>query len=438
MFSKKDIRTLIFPLMMEQFLVVMVGMVDTLMISGAGESAVSGVSLVDSVNFMLSMLFSGLAAGGSIFIAQLLGRREEKEAAKTGAQLLYTSVAAALLVMAAALIGGRRILILLFGSITPQVAQNAQSYFFITAFSYPFLAAYNAVSSMFRSMGNSKTPMLVSVLANFVNIAGNALFIYALQLGAAGAALGTLLSRVLSAVLLLLLWNHGDNPLGIRSLREFKPDFRLIRKIFSLGVPIALENSIFQIGRVLVQSMVSGFGTSAITANAVAHSIISLVQVPGNAIGLALVPVAGQCVGAGEWEQARKYAKQLVGFSYVIMAALGILLFFAGPLAVTPYHLGRETAETAVFLLKYCCVCTALVWPAAFVLPSFLRAAGKVTFTMAVSFLSMWIFRIAFGYLLSVRFQLGVFGVWAAMTADWLCRSVCFIISFAAQKKKAG
>ena len=430
MFTTKDLRKLILPLIVEQFLAVTIGMADTIMVASTGEAAMSSVSLVDAINILLINIFSALATGGAIVASQYLGREDNKRANVAAKQLLLVTTAMSVFIMAVCLIGRNPILDLIFGKIEPEVMDNCRVYFFWSALSYPFLAVYNAGAALYRSMGNSKVSMLTSTLMNAINIAGNALLIFGFHMGVAGAAIASLFARMVGAVLITCLLRFKPHVIQLEAV--FKLDFQpeMIKNILKFGVPTGLENGMFQIGRLMTQGLVATFGLTATTANAIGMSLSAFPQIPGTAIGLAMVTVVGQCIGARRQEEAKRYTLKLTGLAYLAMGALNLVMLALLPVVIGIYNPSPATAALARELMLYCIACTILLWPASFVLPNGLRAAGDVRFTMTVSIVSMWVFRIGFSYLLAKGLQMGVLGVWIAMTIDWAFRILCFAIRF--------
>lgn len=430
MFTAKDLRKLILPLIVEQFLAVTIGMADTIMVASTGEAAMSSVSLVDAINILLINIFSALATGGAIVASQYLGREDNKRANVAAKQLLLVTTAMSVFIMAVCLIGRNPILDLIFGKIEPEVMDNCRVYFFWSALSYPFLAVYNAGAALYRSMGNSKVSMLTSTLMNAINIAGNALLIFGFHMGVAGAAIASLFARMVGAVLITCLLRFKLHVIQLEAV--FKLDFQpeMIKNILKFGVPTGLENGMFQIGRLMTQGLVATFGLTATTANAIGMSLSAFPQIPGTAIGLAMVTVVGQCIGARRQEEAKRYTLKLTGLAYLAMGALNLVMLALLPVVIGIYNPSPATAALARELMLYCIACTILLWPASFVLPNGLRAAGDVRFTMTVSIVSMWAFRIGFSYLLAKGLQMGVLGVWIAMTIDWAFRILCFAIRF--------
>ena len=438
LFSRDALVRLIIPLVIEQFLLMSVGMMDTVMVTTAGQAAVSGVSLVDNINQLIIQIFSALSTGGAVICSQYLGRQDVESARTAAKQLLYAVFTLALFLMTGALLFRQHILALLFGKIEADVMDSALIYFLTTALAYPFISLYNAGAALFRSMGNSKVSMFNSLIVNIVNVVVNAVLIYGFHLGALGAGIGTLVSRIVAAAIILFLLQHQDNVLRIDGLFHFRFRGDMVRRILTIGIPNGLENGLFQAGKLVVLNLITTFGTNAMAANAIANSIAGVVNIPGQAIGLAMITVVGQCMGAHAPEQAVSYTRRLVGIVYLAMGSLAmVMFFFAAPLC-SIFQLTPEAAAMAADVLRWCAVFDLLIWPLAFTLPNALRAAGDAVFTMAVSLFSMFLFRIGFSYLLSCAWglNLGLLGVWIAMIIDWGVRSVIFVIRFAQGKWK--
>lgn len=429
LFSGKDLRKLIIPLVFEQALAITVGMADTMMVSSVGEAAVSGVSLVDMINILMFNIMAALATGGAVVTSQCLGARHRDDARKSARQLLYTVIFSGLLIGVIVILLRRPMLRLFFGSIEADVMENALVYLTISAFSYPFLAVYNACAALFRSMGNSQVTLKVSILINLVNITGNAVCIFGLHMGAAGVAIPSLISRAMGSIILYCLLRNPS--LDICFLREpFHLDFEMVKKILYIGIPSGVENGIFQLGRVLVVSIISGFGTVQIAANGVANNLDSVGVLIGNAVNLAMITVIGQCVGAGDEKQVRFYTKRLLVITYIPTLLLNLVLFLNLGRILGLYGLSAETTDLARILVFIHNGCACFLWPLSFTFPNMLRACNDVRYTMTVSIASMFIFRIGFSYLIGVQMGYGAIGVWIAMVLDWCCRIVCFITRY--------
>ena len=434
LFSREKLLKLILPLVVEQLLSVTVGMADMIMVSGAGEAAVSGISLVNTICVLLIMMFSALASGGAVVSAQYLGSKDKESACKSANQLVLICFLASAAIMIFSLLANRWLLNLIYGNVEKDVMDNAVTYFYITAISFPFLAIYNACAGLFRSMNNSKISMLVSAAMNVINIAGNAVLIYGFSMGVAGVGYATLLSRAVACVIMLILIRKPKYEIHITSYRKLGWFPQIIRNILHIGVPNALENSMFQIGKLFTQSLISSFGTASIAANACASTVETLADIPAMAIGLGLITVVGQCVGAGDYKQARYYTKKLIKYAYLFLFLVNVVIFVSAHVISGWYNLTDLGDHYAVQLIRYHSVCCMLIFPLAFTIPNVLRAAGDVKYTMTVSIVSMWIFRIGLAYVIGGYMKLGVLGVWIAMTIDWAVRAVFNVIRLKGDK----
>ena len=436
LFSKKDLRKLIIPLILEQTLAITVGMADTMMISSAGEAAVSGVSLVDMFNNLIISVLAALATGGAVVTSQCIGAGRREEACRSARQLVFTEAAITIGISVLVLLFHRQILGLFFGQIEADVMQNAIIYLIISVFSFPLLAVYDSCAALYRSMGNAQITLKISLLMNVINVVGNAIGVYVLKLGVAGVAIPSLVSRGVAGVVLFTLLHNPDN-LVFLTRGKFKVDATIVKRILFIGIPSGIENGIFQLGRVLVVSIIAAFGTSQIAANGVANSLDSMGCIVGQAMSLAMITVIGRCVGAGEEGQVRYYTKKLLGETYFYTAVIILLLL---PWILQIYGLGEETTRLSYILVMIHDGMAIFLWPASFVLPNMLRACNDVKYTMVVSIFSMITFRIGFSYVFGVHMGWMAVGVWAAMVIDWVFRVLCFVGRYLAGtwRKKCG
>jgi len=426
LFSGQDLKKLIIPLFFEQALAITVGMADTMMISSAGEAAVSGVSLVDMFNNLIISVLAALATGGAVVTSQYIGAGKKQDACKSAKQLIYSSGFITIVISVLVILCNHGIISLFFGKIESDVFESAVIYMVISALSFPFLAVYNSCAALFRSMGNSQITLKVSLLMNIINVVGNAVCIYGLHMGVAGVALPSLISRAVAAVVLYKLLSNPENMVHILKER-YHVEWDVIKKIFYIGIPSGIENGIFQLGRVLVVSIIAGFGTVQIAANGVANSLDAMGCIVGQAMSLAMITVVGRCVGAGDLEQVRYYTKKLLFMAYLYTAIVNIVILLTLPWTLRIYGLSRETTELSYILIMIHNGMAIFLWPAAFVLPNMLRACNDVRFTMVLSIFSMFTFRIGFSYIIGVHMGYGAIGVWIAMLLDWLFRTICFV-----------
>ncbi|MFR4797407.1 MAG: MATE family efflux transporter, partial [Lentihominibacter sp.] len=436
MFSNKSLMKLLWPLFIEQFLVFAVGLLDSVMVASVGEAAVSAVSLVDSVMVLVITVLTALATGGAVVVGQFLGQQKKDNANKAADQLMVFSVILTLAIIVIMYIFKDQFLSLVFGDIEKDVLEYCNTYYIIVVASIPFISIYNSGAALFRSVGNSKASMNVSLLMNIINVTGNAILIFGFHRGVEGVAIPTLISRITAAAVMIALLRNQNRQVHISRGIGVKPDWGFIKKILKIGVPNGVENSMFQLGKLILLSMISGLGTVSIAANAVSNAVSMIAVLPGMAMGYGVVSVISICVGAGDYGQVRFYTKKLLKWVYAAMLLTNVLIMLAMPFIIKIYGLSQETGELASQLIMVNCVSAIFIWPLSFTVPNVLRAAGDVTFTMIVGVASMWIFRIMFGIVLGKYIGLGVLGVWIAMVVDWAVRSICFCLRYRGSRWK--
>jgi len=427
LFSNRALAKLIIPLIFEQILAVFVGMADSIMVSSVGEAAISGVSLVDNISGVVLNLLAALAAGGGIVTSQLIGACNYDRARRSAGQNITMTVGVSLAISALCLIFSRQIISLFFGHIAQDVMDACLIYMFYQAISFPFLGLYSAGAAILRAGGNTKTAFYVSLLRNAVNICGNALCIYGLKMGVAGVAIPTALSRVVGSIAIMAAVNKSKE-----SLHPTKGDIihispKLMTRMFRVGMPTALENSFFQMGRVFTLSMISLHGTTQIAANATAAQLTGFVCTVTVALRTASMTIIGQCVGAHNTEQINTNYKKLMFLSYAFNGVGSIIMVLLRyPLLGLYQSLSPATVNLAAELMCIHLLPSILLYPLSFLITGPLRAANDSVFPMWVSILSMAIFRLSLAQILCVNLGWGAPGVWWAMVADWVCRSVCF------------
>lgn len=430
LFSRNDLVRLIIPLIVDQFLQVAVGLSDSIMVARVGEAAVSGVSLVDTVMLLIINIFTALATGGAVIAGQYLGRKDPKTGYEATAQLFNFTFLFSIFIMILGYLGQNVILYHVFGKIEPEVMKDSRTYLLIVLSSIPMIAMYNAGAAIFRAMGNSNIAMKTSLLMNSINVFGNALLIFGFHRGVEGVAIPTVVSRGVACVVILILLNNQEHELHILHPYPFKIKWNVLKKILYIGIPNGLENSMFQLGKIAVLSLVSGLGTASLAANAVGNNIANFAILPGMSFGFALLTVCAQCVGAGDFEQVKYYTKHMMRVEYLCLIASNLIVILALPFILSIYNLSDEAAQYANDIILYHAACVVTIWPLSFTLPNTLRAAADVKVTMVLSIISMWVFRFGFSYLLTMVFHMGIFGVWVAMTIDWLVRGIFFVCRY--------
>lgn len=426
LFSNKDLKNMIVPLFLEQLLVMLVGMADTLVVSYAGEAAVSGVSLVNQFNTIFIYLFTALASGGAVVISQYIGRKEVAVAGESASQLLLFSAIFSAGVSVLVLIGNEEILRLMFGKVENDVMQACMTYLRISAYSYPALAIYNAGAALLRSMGKTSVTMYLSVASNIINVIGNLIGVFVLHAGVAGVAWPSLIARTFSAVVITVLCFHKKNDVFYTRKWIAQWNGELMRHILKIAIPNGLENGVFQLAKVALSSIVALFGTYQIAANGVAQSIWSLAALAGVAMGPVFITVIGQCMGNRDVQAAETYFKKLTKLTLLLSSAWNFLIFFLTPLFLKFYALEPDTKRLVILLVLIHNLFNAIAYPFSGALSNGLRAAGDVKFTMYVSVLSTIAVRLLLSWLLGVVLQMGVIGIAVAMVCDWILRAVIF------------
>ena len=437
LFSNRDLKILIFPLVVEQILSMLVGMVDTVMVSYAGEAAISGVALVDMINYLFITIFAAIATGGAVIVSQYLGDRQEKQANLAAGQLYTISAVVSTVIALLCFAFHKGILHLLYGSVEADVMEASITYFAITALSFPFLGIYNAAAALFRSMKKTNVTMYVSLLMNAINVVGNAIGIFVLKAGVAGVAVPTLIARATAAIVMTVLALNASKPISVQPRNVFSWHGDMIRRILNIAIPNGIENGLFALGKVLVVSIISLFGTVQIAANGIANSIDMISIVVVNAMNLAIVTVIGQCVGAREYDQAQYYTGKMMKISYFFTTVLGVIVCICLPLIRFFYDVSDETWRYTCILVVMHNALAAALHPTSFNLSNTLRAAGDVKYTMYAGIASMLVFRLGSAVLFAMVLNLGVIGVWIAMGSDWLARSVAFWLRYRSGKWKA-
>lgn len=441
LFTVRDLFRMVLPMMIQQIMAITVGTVDSVMVASAGEAAVSGVSLVGTLDSLLVIAFSALVTGGTVTVSHALGSGDRPLARESAKQLVYVSTFIALVIAVTVGVLRQPLLAGLYGGAAEDVLANANSYMRIMVISFPFLALYSSGEAIFRTMGDTMTGLWMSLIANGLNVVGNALFIYGLNMGAAGAALATLIARAVCAVVVQWKLRRRDRDIYLERMLHYRPNAAVIRSMLRIGVPHGIESSMFQFGRLATQVLISGMGTAAIAANSVANTLANYLYMPSGAIGSAAIAVVGRSYGAKEHGQARRYARMLLFWEYLCMWGMSALLFVLGRPIIGVFNLSAEGAQIALQLTVFHCICTSLIRPLGFYLPSVFKATGDSRYTMVVSTMSMWVIRVGFSYVFCLDtvqlfglqfsgFGMGIMGVWVAMACDWVVRGTLYTIRF--------
>ena len=431
LFTNKMLRALLVPIIMEQLLN---ALIDTMMVSNVGSAAISAVSLVDSINVLIIQAFSALAAGGTIICTQYLGQKNHEMANKSARQALFIITAISVFIVVLGLAFRAPLLSFIFGKVDADVMENSMVYFFYTVLSYPFIALYDAGASIFRAQENTRGPMVISIISNVMNIGNNGILIWVFHMGVAGAAISTLVSRIFCAVVVLYQLRKDRQPIVVRDYLKIRPDGKMIGRILALGIPSGIENSMFQLGKLAIQSTVSTLGTTAIAAQAMTNMLEMLNGTAVIGVGIGLMTVVGQSLGAGRKDEAVYYMKKLMIFSEVfLIACCAVVYVLARPITMIG-GMEAKSAEMCLDMMFWITIVKPIVWMFAFIPAYGMRAAGDVKFSMITSCITMWTFRFCLCVYLIRVCGMGPMAVWIGMFTDWTVRAIVFGLRFKSGK----
>lgn len=434
LFVNKKLAALLIPLALDQLLNSFMGTVDTLVVSNLGSAAISAVSLVDSINVLVVQAFFALASGGTVVCSHYLGCKKEKHAKEAAKQLIFITFIMSVIIAGLCLAFNGPILKLIFGDVEPAVMANAKTYFFFSAISYPFIALYDDGSSIFRAQENSRLPMLISIWANVLNLVLNLVFVWVFRWGVAGSASATMIARIFSMLAVMYRLRNPELEISLKNYFSIRPNWGEIRRILHIGIPSGVENSMFQFGKLAIQSTVSLMGTAAIAAQGMTNIIENLNGILAMGVGVGLMTVVGETLGAGRKEEAVYYIKKLCVIAEAVVI-VSCLVIYALVRPITHFG-GMEpaSAKMCIFMVTWITIVKPLVWVMSFIPAYGLRAAGDVKFSMTVSVLSMWLCRVTLAMILARVFHMGPMAVWIGMFTDWTIRCVIFTIRFKNQK----
>ena len=430
MFDNKKLAKLLIPLALDQLLNSFMGTVDTLCVSNLGSAAISAVSLVDSINILIVQAFFALASGGTVVCSHYLGCKEKKQAQEAARQLVFITFMLSLAITVLFVIFNGPLLHLIFGKVEQDVMSSARKYFFFTTLSYPFIALYDDGSCILRAQENSRLPMQISIISNIMNVIMNLVFVWIFHWGVAGTAISTLISRIFSMAVVMIKLRNPSFDVSLRHYLSIRPDWSKIKKILYIGVPSGIENSMFQFGKLAIQSTVSLMGTAAIAAQGMTNIIENLNGILAIGIGIGLMTVVGETLGAGHKEEAVYYIKKLCIIAEVTLV-LSCIFMYAITRPITIFGgMEPESAKLCIFMVTCITIVKPLIWDMAFIPAYGLRAAGDVKFSMTVSVLTMWFCRVTLATVLARVFHMGPMAVWIGMFTDWGIRNIIFTIRF--------
>ncbi|NDL68197.1 MATE family efflux transporter [Clostridiales bacterium F-3ap] len=428
------------PILLEQAFLMLMGVVNTVMAGRLGREAVSAIGMIDSLNNIAITFFSALAVGGTVVVAQSLGRQDPQQARRAGLNSVAAGVALSIGITLVLALFRRSLVLSAFGQAEPRVMAYAVEYFTITLFTYPLMALLSMAFGILRGSGNTKAPMKISLTMNVFNVVLGYLLIFGLHLsnphfnlgipglGVRGAALAIGAARTLGALLVVLALGRDFFKGKRGTVRNFRFHSGTLVDVFRIGLPAGLESLLFNGGKLVTQVFVVGMGTAAIASNAIASSMFGLLNIPGTAISIAATTMVGREIGRKDPEKAKRILTYLVKTCMVVLLGICMLMFPFSRFLASIYTEDREVVELTGGLVRSAAVAMPLLWAMSFILPAGFKGSGDVRYTLLVSVVGMWMFRILVGYLLAIPLGIGVLGIWLGMYADWLVRAVLFAL----------
>jgi putative MATE family efflux protein len=413
-------------------------LVTAVMATNLGRDVASSIGIVDSLTVMVTAFTQALALGGTVVVAQHFGRGDRGAANNAVTQAMLSGLVLGILLLAFFAFFRKPTIELLFPGLEPAVLANAETYLGITALGYPFLVLSLVASGLMRGSGDARLPMFVNIGVNVLNAAAGRVFMYGLGpmpgFGIRGAALAITIARIAGGIAFIAFLIAGKRRAKLPRPRLIRFDGAVLKTILAIGIPASIESLVFNGGKLITQSFSAGLGTLAITANYIVITLAALVQIPANAFSLAATPIVGQIVGGGGEKEAKETLLVIVVLSSAVLALFCLPMMFLGGSFVGLYTKEADILAESLRLLRPFCVVTPLFWSAAFILPSGLRGAGDSRYVMTVSMASMWTVRVGLGFLLGISLGYGMLGVWIAMFADWVIRSVFFAFRIRGKK----
>ena len=427
----QQIAKLALPVAAEQLLNMSMGLVNAVMASNIGKEAISGISLVDSLNNVFMAFFSAVALGGTVVVAHQIGRKNHQGANAAAAEALRSGTLIGLVVTVVVVALSLPLLQLLFFGADHQVLVYGRDYLLPTALSYPFLALTLIASGVLRGAGDGRTPMVINALMNLANVLLGFLFIYGLGWGVSGAGFANLLARILGAALMLLVLLSGKRVLSLSRRSLFTSNKSMRASIFRIGIPSGIDSLMFSGGKLITQAFIAALGTVALAANYVSNVGAAFLQLPAAALAIGCTTLVGQAMGRKDPTEARAYIRYSMLAASLSLAVVGAIAVPLAPAIARLFTSDPAVVQTSVLLLQISLVITPVLWVTSFLLPAGLRGAGDTRYPMVVTIVGMWLFRITLGWILAFPAGLGVLGVWLAMFVDWLVRSAFFLFRLA-------
>ncbi|MFV0344323.1 MAG: MATE family efflux transporter [Anaerocolumna sp.] len=430
LFTYKTIFAMLIPLILDHFFINAINLLTTAMISSSSQESVSAVSMIAPVSMIMWAVFSAISVGGTVVVAQYKGSGNEEKTRNAAGQVMLATFLVAIVSCVILVASSEALVNVLFGEADPVVIQKASEYLIGVAISQIFLSVYMGAFAAFRGMGATKICLKLTIIINVIHLLASMLFINVMHLDILGTTLSLNIARIIGCVVAVWLLMRPKSVLRIYPKDIFKINSQILRSIFKLGVPFALEQVFFNGGSMIVQTYIVHLGTKNIAANAIGNSAFSILYSAGLAVGTLATTIVGQCIGAGDKELAREYGKKMVWLGTMMSVISILLLFPVMPIILQLYQAPAETISLIYKLLLIAMIPMPFFWSYSYVMPCVLRSAGDATFSSVVSLITMWAVRVGLGYVFAITLGLGVHGIWICMGIEWSVRGFIFYLRY--------
>lgn len=433
-FTYREIFSMLIPIVLDQFFCYAVGIVTTALISSSSQESVTAVSLINPIYATVFSAVNAIAAGGTVVVAQYKGRKDEEKTRQAAGQIIFGTVGLAAVVAVLLSVFSSQIVSSLFGTAEELVKIKAQDYLVGMSVSMVMFAVYMAGFSVFRGIGNTGICLILTLVINIIYILGQVLFINILKLDVIGSVIAINIARVIGAAAAMYLLMRPASPLPVKLKDIFKVKVYMLKPILKVGIPYGMEQVFFNGGTVLVQIYMVGLGTAAVASYAVANSALTLLYAAATSAGMLAITICGRCFGAGEKALTKYYGKKMLSMSSILVIVSMVVFCPFMEYILKLYQAPTENLTVIYRLIMISLIPLLIFFPAADTLPNVLRSAGDVTFSSMVSLMTMWVVRVALGYLLGITFGLGVYGIYLAMVSEWAVKTVIYSIRFSGEK----
>ena len=424
-FSYQALRSMYLTLVLDSFFICFISVISTALVSSIGEAAVAAVSMVGTVNGMVSLIFTSLATGGAIVVSRAKGSGDMNAVRLSIGEVTGLCGGIAMVLSALLILFSAPLVGLLYPSVEPLLREYAVRYMRLMAISFIPFSVFNAIFCIFRSLGDTRSSLLLTIVINVAHLLLSLLLINGFHLGVNGSGFSYIIARTLGMGLAVVwLLTHNVYHVRIGDMLHFRP--AVTKQIAALGLPLALESMLTQGGMLLVQVYLARLTTTDLAAHAVSNSILNLFAITGSALVSLSSTVCGQCFGAKRPDLTWHYTRNIIRIGRVIQLCTLLVLYPLMPLLLRLYHATEQGTAIVYTALTIAAAAMPFFWCDSNVLPMTLRIVGESGYASAVSVLALALGRCALGYALTIPLGLGVPGLWAALAAEWLLRAAAF------------